>query len=150
MVISQLLPSCTSFLHVKALASGSQQGLLKAPTLGALSSPLRQFMSILCCRMKANFQGLYMNPGLSRRRFRKFKGSSMPAGGKHSGCLTLHRWSMSSPYWGAKVMHIRGSCGLPHHRSQPQCATCHMEEGSLPSSRHFSLQSRLSSAKTLQ
>jgi len=79
------LPSCTSFLHVKALESGCQQGLLKAPTLGALSSPLRQFMSILCCRMKANFQGLYMNPGLSRRRFRRFRGSSMPAEGRHGG-----------------------------------------------------------------
>lgn len=84
MNISLLFPSCISFLHIKALEPGSQHGLLKAPTLGALSSPLRQFMSILCCRMKANFQGLYMNPGLSRRRFRRFKGSSMPAGGKHS------------------------------------------------------------------
>lgn len=82
--ISLLLPSCTSFPHGKALEPGSQQGLLKAPTLGAFSSPLRQFMSILCCRMKANFQGLYMNPGLSRRRFRRFKGSSMPAGGEDS------------------------------------------------------------------
>lgn len=50
------------------------------PTLGGRSSPLRQFMSMRCWRRKANFQGLYMNPGLSRRRFRRCRGSSIPAG----------------------------------------------------------------------
>lgn len=37
-------------------------------------------MSMRCWRRKANFQGLYMNPGLSRRRFRRCRGSSIPAG----------------------------------------------------------------------
>lgn len=96
MDIFLLLPSLTRFLHVKALESASQNALLKAPTLGALSSPLRQFMSILCCRIKANFQGLYMNPGLSRRRFRRFKGSSMPVGRKCSVMQTFS-WHTGGP-----------------------------------------------------
>lgn len=116
-------PRCSSLLRVTAPARSSFRAP-GTPTLGALSSPLRQFMSILCCRMKANFQGLYMKPGLSRRRLRRFKGSSMPAGGRAVVGLWPTPWPGSPP--------------------------CPVQEASLPSSRHFSLQSRLSSAKTRQ
>lgn len=64
---------------MKAILEEGGEEVLR--TLGGRASPLRQFISMRCCRRKASFQGLYMKPGLSSRRLRRLSGSSIPAQG---------------------------------------------------------------------
>lgn len=121
----KLLQPCWHPEEVPALpppGTGLLQAQAQALTLGCRASPLRQFMSIWCCLRKASFQGLYMKPGLSSRRLRRLRGSSMPAGTQKArvrerggrqrgGSRGTRSWARPHPRHGTSP--ARAGCPLP-------------------------------------